>query len=304
MGPLDIVRVRHRDEVRRVAVAAQQLFQLGFRHPGQDRGVGDLVAVQVQDGQHGAVSHGVQEVVRVPAGRQRPGFGLAVTDHDGGNQLGIVEDGPVGVRQGIPEFTALANGARSLGSRVAGDAARVGELPEQLRKPRFIVAHVAVDLRVGALQPSIGHYRGTAVAGPGDEQHLLPVPPDDPVEVGVDEVEPGGGAPVAQEPGLGVLRAERFAQQRVGAEVDLAHGQVVGRPPPAVHETQVAAVACRSPCFTWFGVTDCVPTEGVGHGSPPFPSMPPSAASSPIATPSRHGHNLRAGWVVLPIAMQ
>ena len=46
----------------------------------EDRRVGDLVAVEVQDRQHGAVACRVEELVRVPAGRQRPGLRLAVAD--------------------------------------------------------------------------------------------------------------------------------------------------------------------------------------------------------------------------------
>ena len=44
-----------RDPVHLVAVAFQQRGQLVVADPGQDGGVGDLVAVQVQDGQDGAV---------------------------------------------------------------------------------------------------------------------------------------------------------------------------------------------------------------------------------------------------------
>ena len=40
------------DEIGRVAVAAHQGVQLLVADAGQHRGVGDLVAVQVQDGQH------------------------------------------------------------------------------------------------------------------------------------------------------------------------------------------------------------------------------------------------------------
>ena len=175
----------------------------------------------------------------MPAGRQRPGFGLAVADHDGGDQVRIVEDGAVGVGEGIAELSPLADGAGGLGGGVARDAARVGELPEEFGHALPVVADIAVDLGVGALKPGVRHYRRTAVAGPGNKQHALAVPADDPVEVGVDEVQSRRCAPVAQQPGLGVAGAQRFAQQRVGPEIDLPHGQVVGGPPPAVHELQV-----------------------------------------------------------------
>ena len=75
------------DEVRRVAVAAEELLQLLVADPGEDAGIGDLVAVQVQDRQDHAVGHRVQELVGVPARRQRPGLRLAVADDAGDDQV-------------------------------------------------------------------------------------------------------------------------------------------------------------------------------------------------------------------------
>ena len=68
------------------AVAAQQLLELVAPDPRQQGRVGDLVAVQVQDRQHGAVVHRIEELVRMPGGRQRPGLGLAVADDAGDDQ--------------------------------------------------------------------------------------------------------------------------------------------------------------------------------------------------------------------------
>ena len=216
-------RIGHGDEMGDVPVAAQQLFQLGLGHTGQNRGVGDLVAVQVQDGQHGAVGRRVQEVVRMPAGGQRPGLGFAVTDDDGGDQVRVVEDGPIRVCQRVAELAAFADRTGGLRGGVAWNAAGVGELPEQLGQAGFVVADVAVNLRIGALQPGVGDHRGAAMAGTGDEQHLLAVPADGPVQVGIDKIQSGCGPPVTKEPGLCVFRAEGFAQQRIGPEVDLPH---------------------------------------------------------------------------------
>ena len=41
-----------------------------YKRQAKDGGVGDLVAIQVQDGQNSAVTHGVQELVGLPAGGQ------------------------------------------------------------------------------------------------------------------------------------------------------------------------------------------------------------------------------------------
>ena len=93
------VRVGALDEVRRVAVAAEQVLQLLVRDAGKDGRVVDLVAVEVQDRQHGAVADRVEELVRVPGGRQRTGFRLAVADHDRDDQVRVVEGRPKGVRE-------------------------------------------------------------------------------------------------------------------------------------------------------------------------------------------------------------
>jgi hypothetical protein len=79
--PVHLLGVGALDEPGRVAVALEQRPQLVMADPGQHGRVGDLVAVQMQHREHGAVAGRVEELVRVPAGRQRPGLGLAVA-HD------------------------------------------------------------------------------------------------------------------------------------------------------------------------------------------------------------------------------
>src|SRR5438477_405191 len=72
------------------------------------------------------------------------------------------------------------------------------------------------------------------VPGTGDEDHVQILALDDPVEVGVEEVEPRGGAPVAEQPWLDVLAPQRLTQERVVEEVDLPDGEIVGRAPVGV----------------------------------------------------------------------
>ena len=61
---------------------------------------------------------------------------------------------------------------------------------------------------------------------------------DDPVEVNVKEILPRRGAPVAEQARLDVLQLQWLLQERVVHEVDLADGQVVGRPPVSVQLSQ------------------------------------------------------------------
>ena len=100
------------DEMRRPAVAAEQGVEFLVRNAREDRGVVDLVAVQVQHGQHGAVAHRVQELVRVPGGGERSGFGFTVADHDRHQQVGVVEGRAEGVRDAVAQLAALVDGSR------------------------------------------------------------------------------------------------------------------------------------------------------------------------------------------------
>ena len=79
------------DEMRHVPVAAEERFEFVAGDARQYRGPGNLVAVQMQNGQHGAVVHRIEKLVRVPAGRERAGLGLAVADDTRDEQVGIVE---------------------------------------------------------------------------------------------------------------------------------------------------------------------------------------------------------------------
>ena len=63
-------------------------------HAAKDGGVGDLVAIQVQDGQHRTVAHGVQKFVGLPAGGQRAGLGFAVAHGAGNDQSGLSKAAP------------------------------------------------------------------------------------------------------------------------------------------------------------------------------------------------------------------
>ena len=95
------------DEQRLVAIAEKQISHLVVAHPADHRRIGDLVAVEVQDRQHGAVMRRIQELVGMPGSGERTGFGLAVADHAGADQVGIVECGAIGMHQRVTEFAAF-----------------------------------------------------------------------------------------------------------------------------------------------------------------------------------------------------
>ena len=233
-GLMHLLRLFSLDEVRRPAVAAEQLVQFLVGDAGEDGRVGDLVAVQVQDRQHHPVADRVEELVGMPCGGQWAGLGFAVADDAGDDQVRIVERGPEGMADRIPQLAPLMNRPRRLRRNVTGDPSGEGELLEQLLQPGLILADVGIDLAVRAFEVDVAHHRRGAVAGTGDVDHVEVMLFDDPVQMRVDEVLPGSRAPVSQQQLFHVLQLQRLPKQRIFAEIDLADGQVIGGPPVGI----------------------------------------------------------------------
>src|SRR5947199_212951 len=97
------------------------------------------------------------------------------------------------------------------------------------RQDCAIADRVEELVRVPARSPS-----GTAMARTGDEDGAQSTFPDRPIHVGVDEVQTGSRAPVAEQSWLDVLRTKWLTEQRVVEQVDLTYRQVVRRAPPTV----------------------------------------------------------------------
>jgi hypothetical protein len=227
------------DEERAVAVSLKQGAQLLARDAGEHRRVCDLVAVEVEHRQDGPVLGRVQELVGVPAGGQWPRLGLAVADDAAREQVRVVEHRAVGVHERIAELSSLVDRARGLRSHMAGYATRKGELSKQTSQALLIPTDMRVGLAIRALQVGVGHKSRTAVSRTCHVDRVEVVLLDHPVHVEIDEVEAGRGAPVAEEPRLDVLEAQRLAQERIGEQIDLADRKVVGRAPVGVHPLQL-----------------------------------------------------------------
>ena len=218
----------------RVAVAAHQRVQLLMADAGEHRGVRYLVAVQVQNGQHTAVAHGIEEFVSVPTRGQRPRFGLTVADDAGDDQIWIVEHRPERMAERIAQLAALVDRARALRRSVARNTAGKRKLEKELPQSGLIRADVGIDLAVRALEIRVAHDGRAAVAGAGDVDHVEVVLLDDPVQVHVDEVLPGGRAPVSQQHVLHIRERQRPLQQRIVVEINLADRKIVGGAPVGV----------------------------------------------------------------------
>ncbi len=226
------------DEIGPVAIADEQALQLLPRDARQHGGIGDLVAVQMQDWQHGTVAHGVEKFVGMPSGGEWPGLGLAVADHAGGDEIRVIEHRAKRMRQRVAQFTAFVNRARRLRRNMARYAARERELPEQLFHAFRVLGNIRIDLAVTALQPGVRDQPRTAVSRACDVNDVQIMRLDHPVQVCINEIQPRGGPPMSEQPRLDVRQGQWRGEQGIVPQIDLPHRQVVGRPPVGIHPVQ------------------------------------------------------------------
>ena len=225
-------------EVRRVAVTVEQRLQPVVAQAGKDRRIGDLVTVEVQDRQHRSVADRTDELVGVPGGGKRSGLGLAVANHAGDDELGIVEAGAIGVRQAVAEFAALMDGPGRLRGDVGSDVAGEGELLEELLQSGRVRALVRVHLGVRAFQIRRTEHARRAVPGAGHEDHVEIVALDEAIEVRPDEGQRRARAPMPEQAVLDVFDLQRLLEQRVVAQINHAHREVIAGAPPGIDERE------------------------------------------------------------------
>ena len=224
--------------MRLVAVAAQQLRQFLAADPRQHGGIGDLESVQMKDRKYRAIACRIQKLVGVPAGRQGAGFGLAVADDAGDDQIRIVESGTISMDQGIAQFPTFMDRARRFRRHVTGNSIRPGELPEQPMQSAPVTLDRGVSLGIRPFQISVRHDTRTAMAGANDVDHVEVIILDQPVQMDIDEIQSRGRAPMAEQAGLDVLKLERLFQQRIILQVDLPDRKIVRGAPIGVHLPQ------------------------------------------------------------------
>ena len=143
----------------------------------------------MQDRQHRAVADRIEELVGMPGRRQRPGFGFAIADHHRHQQVGIIKDGAKGVRDAVPQFAPLVDGAWGLRRAVTADAAGEGEFLEERAHTLLILALIRIDLRVGALEIDRCQHARRPVPRAGQKDGVQIVLVDQAVEVNVGEAQ-------------------------------------------------------------------------------------------------------------------
>src|ERR1051326_279732 len=223
------------DEVRRPSVASEQLFQFLVLDTGEDGRVGNLVAVEMKDRQHRPVGSRIEKLVGMPCGSQRSGFRLAIANDASDNETGIVEHGAERMTERIAQLTALVDRARALRRYMAGDSSGKRKLKKKLLKARLILADVGINLAVSTLEIRVAHDGRAPVPGAGDVNHVEVVFFDEPVQVDINEVLPGGRAPVPEQHVLHIRQCQRPLQQRIVAEINLGGREIVGGAPVGVH---------------------------------------------------------------------
>ncbi len=118
---------------------------------------------------------------------------------------------------------------------MAWNSAGKRKLQKEFLQPGFILAYVGIDLAVGALEVSVSHDGRAAVAGAGDVDHVEVVFHDDPVQMHVNEVLPGGRAPMSQQHVLHIRERQRSLQQWIVVEINLPDCEVVRGTPIGVN---------------------------------------------------------------------
>ena len=105
---------------------------------------------------------------------------------------------------------------------------------EQLFQSGFILSDVWIYLGPCPFKIHVTDQRRTAMTGAGNVDDVEIVFLYDPIQVDVDEILTGRGAPMSYHERFHMLQPQRYAQQRVIPEVDLPDGQIVGGPPIGV----------------------------------------------------------------------
>ena len=152
------------DEVRRPPISAEQLLQFLASDAGEQRRVGNLVAVEMQNRQHRAVRGRIEEFIGMPRGGQRSGFRFAIADHTGDDEIGIVEHRPERMAERITQLAAFVDRARALRRGMAGDSSRKRKLKKELSQSGFILADIRIDFAVSALEIGVAHDCRAAVS--------------------------------------------------------------------------------------------------------------------------------------------
>src|SRR6185503_8765722 len=141
----------------------KQRLQLIRRNQGKESRARDLCAIQVENREDGAIARGIEKSVGMPTGGAGTCFGFAVTHHAAGEKIRVIENSPISMKKGIPEFSPLIYRSRRFGSHMTGDASGKRELTEQTPHSVDVLRNGGIEFGIRAFQPGVSHDAGTAM---------------------------------------------------------------------------------------------------------------------------------------------
>src|SRR5678815_76981 len=109
----------------------------------------------MEDWQYCSVPFRIEEFVRVPAGRERTSFCLAIADDTNCEETRIVKNCAIRVCDHITELTSLMDGARSFGSDVTGYPTGKRELLEELLDTILVLRDVWIKFGVSTFKINV-----------------------------------------------------------------------------------------------------------------------------------------------------
>src|SRR5271165_2167459 len=169
-----------------------------MRNPGQQSRVINLVSIQMQDRENGAVPNGIEKLADVPGSCKWSRFRFPVADYRSHDQFRVVEGSAASMRKHISQLAAFVDRTGSFRGAMAADAAGKRELLEELAQTFFVFTLFRVNLGVGPFEISGAQDTRRTMARPGHENHVQVVFLDEPVQVNVDECEAGTRSPMSQ----------------------------------------------------------------------------------------------------------
>src|SRR6185437_713338 len=178
-----------------------------------------------------SVTPRVEELIGMPACGAWPRFSFAVAYDTTRDQIRIVEHCSKSVQQRVAQLSAFVNRTRSIRRCVAGNAARPGELREQMLQPCHVLRHLGIELRIGTFKIGIRYNARPAMARTGNVDGIQLIFLDHPVHVRPDEIQSRRCAPMSEKARLYMLQFERLAKKRIIVKVNLSDGQIVGSAP-------------------------------------------------------------------------
>src|SRR5271154_3932706 len=204
-----------------ITVTADQVSQFSAADAREHGRVGDLKSIEMKDGENRAIARRIEKLVRMPARGERARLRLAVADDAGHDQIGIIECRAIRMEERIAEFAALMDRPRWFRRDMTRNAVWPGELTKQPLQPVSAALDIRIALGVRPLQVAMRHQSRTAMTGADDINHVEIVFFDQPVQVNVNEIDPGGGAPMPEQAGLDVFERERGFEQWIVLQIDL-----------------------------------------------------------------------------------